>query len=142
MTGYVLQVELYAGKDLPIHNDMGQAHAVVMELLREANVLNKGYNLFTDNFYTKPVLANEPSAANTLLTGTVRHNSRSVPVLPGRLDIGGSVNYRSGDMLLVAWREKKSQKKPVLMLSTSKCELELAGSSWIRKHGWGGPQRP
>ena len=107
---------------------MGQAHAVVMKLLREANVLNKEYHLFTDNFYTKPVLANEPSAANTLLTGTVRHNSRGLPVRPGRLDIGGSVNYRSGDMLLVAWWEKKSQKKPVLVLSTS----EGAGMKEVR----------
>ena len=116
LTGYVLHVELYAGKDVPIHSDMGQAHAVVMKLLREAN----GYHLFTDNFYTKLVLANELSAANTLLTGTVRHNSRGLPVLPGRLDIGESMNYRSGYMLLVAWREKKSQEKPVLVLSTSK----------------------
>ena len=122
-------MQLYASKDFPIHSDMGQAHAVVMKLLRQANELNKGYHLFTDNFYTKPVLANELSAANTLLTGTVRHNSRGLPVLPGRLDIDGSVNYRSGDMLLVAWREMKFPKKPVLVLSTSKCELELAGSS-------------
>ena len=128
LTGYVLHVELYAGKDFPIQSDMGQAYAVVMKLLREANVLNKGYHLFTDTFYTKPVLANELSAANTLLTGTVRHNSRGLPVLPGRLDIGESVNYRSGDMLLVAWREKKSQKKPVLVLSTS----EGAGMREVR----------
>ena len=101
LTGYVLHVEMYAGKDLPIHSDMGQAHAVVMKLLREANVLNKSYHLFADNFYTKPVLVNGPSAADTLLTGTVRHNSRGLPVLPGLLDIGGNVNYRSGDMLLV-----------------------------------------
>ena len=118
LTGYVLHVELYAGKDFPIQSDMGQAHSVVMKLLREANVLNKSYHLFADNFYTKPVLVNEPSAANTLLTGTVRDNSRGLPVLPGRLDIGESVNYRSGDMLLIAWREKTSQKKPVLVLST------------------------
>ena len=107
-TGYVLHVELYAGKDFSIHSDIGQAHAVVMKLLREADVLNKGYHLFTDNYYTKPVLAREPSAASTLLTGTVRHNSRGLPALPGRLDIGESVSYRSGELLLVAWREKKS----------------------------------
>ena len=127
-TGYVLHVELYAGKDFSIHSDIGQAHAVVMKLLREADVLNKGYHLFTDNYYTKPVLAREPSAASTLLTGTVRHNSRGLPALPGRLDIGESVSYRSGELLLVAWREKKSQRKPVLMLSTS----EGAGMTEVR----------
>ena len=54
---------------------MGQAHGVVMDLMQKANVLNKGYHLFTDNFYTKPILA------QTLLTGTIRHNSRGLPAL-------------------------------------------------------------
>ena len=57
LSGYVIHVELYAGKDFTIQSDMGQAHGVVMDLMQKANVLNKGYNLFTDNFYMKPILA-------------------------------------------------------------------------------------
>ena len=68
MTGYVMHVELYAGKDFPIRSDMGQAHGVVMDLMRKANVLDKGYHLFTDNFYTKPALAETLLGARTLLT--------------------------------------------------------------------------
>ena len=50
LSGYVLHVELYAGKDFPVQCEMGQAHGVVMDLLQKANLLNKGYHLFTDNF--------------------------------------------------------------------------------------------
>ena len=49
MTGYVMHVELYAGKDFPIRSDMGKAHGVVMDLMRKAYVLDKGYQLFTDS---------------------------------------------------------------------------------------------
>ena len=56
LSGYVLHVELYAGKDFPLPCEMGQAHGVVMDLMQKANLLNKGYHLFTDNIYTKPVL--------------------------------------------------------------------------------------
>ena len=118
-SGYVLHVELYAGKDFPIHSDMGQAHGVVMDLMRKANLLNKGYHLFTDNFYTKPVLATTLMQAGTLLTGTVRANSRGLPTLPTKMDVGEVLNYRRQGMLLVAFREKRSQRKPVLMLSTA-----------------------
>ena len=113
----MLHVELYAGKDFPIHSDMGQAHGVVMDLMRKANLLNKGYHLFTDNFYTKPVLATTLMQAGTLLTGTVQANSRGLPTLPTKMDVGEVLNYRRQGMLLVAFREKRSQRKPVLMPS-------------------------
>ena len=119
VSGYVLHVELYAGKDFPIHGDHGQAHAVVMDLMSKCHLLNKGYHLFTDNFYTKPVLAQMLSDADTMLTGTIRANSKGLPPLPSKLEVGECVNYRQRDMLLVAFREKRSQRKPVLMLSTS-----------------------
>ena len=89
----MLHVELYARKDFPVQCEMGQAHGVVMDLLQKANLLNKGYHLFTDIFYTKPVLAQALCTAGTLLTGTVRVNSRGIPVIP-TLAVGGCVDYR------------------------------------------------
>ena len=128
LSGYVLHVELYAGKDFTIRSDMGQTHAVVVDLMSKADLLNKGYHLFTDNFYTKPVLAQELAKSKTLLTGTIRGNSRGLPPLPTKMAIGQVLNYRCQDMLLVAFREKKSQRKPVLMLST----CEGAGMKEVR----------
>ena len=128
VSGYVMHVELYAGKDFPIRSDHGQAHGVVMDLMRKSNLLHKGYHLFTDNFYTKPALARALGNASTLLTGTVRANSRGLPTLPRKLAVGDVLNFRQDDLLCMAFREKKSQRKPVLMLSTS----EAAGMVNVR----------
>ena len=47
ISGYVLHIELCAGKDFPLHS--GQAHAVVTTLMEKAALLDKGHHLFTDN---------------------------------------------------------------------------------------------
>ena len=127
-SGYVLHIELYAGKDFPIRSEHGQAHGVVMDLMRKCHLLNKGYHLFTDNFYTKPLLARILDTEGTLLTGTVRSNSKGIPAIPAKLNVGQMVQFRDGNSLFVAFREKKSQRKPVLMLSTS----EAAGMMQVR----------
>ena len=54
---------------------------------------NIGYHLFTDNFYTKPVLAQALCTAGTLRTGTVHGNSRGIPVIPS-LAVGECIDYR------------------------------------------------
>ena len=82
VAGYVLHVAFYADNDFPIHSDMRQGHGVVMDLMRQCNMLNKGYQLFTDNFYTKPALAEVLLKAGTLWTGTVRAHSKGLPPVP------------------------------------------------------------
>ena len=91
-SGYVIQIELYAGKDFP-----GQAHGVVTDLMRKSDLLNKGYHLFTDNCYTKPALAEVLCRDGTLLTGTVCANSRGLPVIPTRLQVRECLNFRRND---------------------------------------------
>ena len=120
-SGYVIHIELYAGKDFSIQSDMGQAHGVVMDLMRKTDLLNKGYQLFMDNYYTKPAVAEVLCTCRdgTLLTGTVRANSRGLPVIPTRLQVVECLNLCRNDTLVVAFREKRSQKKPVLLLSTN-----------------------
>lgn len=91
-----------------------------MNLMTACGVLNKGYHLFTDNFYTKPRLADVLFAQNTYLTGTIRSNSRGLgDVIQGaRPPVGGTLFARQGEKVCVAFREKRSQQKPVLCLST------------------------
>ena len=109
VSGYVLHVELYAGKYFPIRSDPGQAQAVAIDLMTKDNLLNKGYHHFTDNCYTKPVLAQTLLEAGTLLSGTIRGNTRGIPVVPTKMDMAEVKNYRRQKMLLVAFREKHSQ---------------------------------
>ena len=123
ISGYVFYIKLYAGKDFASNN-----RSVVMDLMRKCHLLNKGYHLFTDNFYTKPLLARILDTEGTLLTGTVRSNSKGLPAIPAKLNVGQMVQFRDGNSLVVAFREKKLQRKPVLMLSTS----EAAGMMQVR----------
>lgn len=119
--GYVVHLKLYVGNDFDIHSDQGQAYAVVKCLMEESNLLNKCYHLVTDNFYTKPVLAEFLLEKKTLLTGTIRGNSRGLPQVgrTERLAVRESQFWRKGEMLFVSFQEKKSQTKPVLLLSTA-----------------------
>ena len=66
--------------------------------------------------------------AQTLLTGTVRANSKGLPPIPTKMNIGESQNFRKNEMLSYAYWENKSQCKPVLLLSTS----EAAGMTQVR----------
>lgn len=53
-------------------------------------------------------------------TGTVRANSRGMPaeITKAKLKVGETTYRRKGDVLAVAFREKQTQKKPVILLST------------------------
>ena len=125
----MLHVKLYTGKDFALQSEHGQAHAVVMSLMENANLLNKGHHLFTDNFYTKPILAKNLDAKDTMLTGTVRGNSKGLPELQSKLNIGKAKSLGQGTLFAVAFRKKKSQMKPVLMLNNG----EPAGMRQVRK---------
>lgn len=119
--GYVIHVKLYAGKDLDISMEDGQAIGVVKYLLQESRLLQRGFHLFTDNFYTKPDLADFLVDNGTHLTGTVRKNSKNLPanISQLKLSVKEAKAYRKGKKLVMAFREKKSQRNPVLVLSTA-----------------------
>lgn len=118
--GYIFHIQLYAGKDFDVHHEEGQAFAVVKHLMETSQLLNKGYHLYTDNFYTRPLLAEYLLERKTLLTGTVRANSKGLPEeKSSKLQVGECKFWRKGEMLCLSFREKKSQTKPVLLLTTA-----------------------
>ena len=92
-TEYAMLVELYAGKGFAIRSDMGQAHGVVMDLVRKANVLDKGYHLFVYKA--------------SLSTDTFGNFKKGLPSPPTKMDVGTMLSYRH------------QQRKPVLMFSTA-----------------------
>lgn len=81
---------------------------------------NKGYHLFADNFYTSPTLAQHLHESEVMLTGSLRPNRKGVPVIirQAKPKVQECVYARKGPLLVLTWKEKKSQKKPCLMLST------------------------
>ncbi|XP_060782714.1 piggyBac transposable element-derived protein 4-like [Neoarius graeffei] len=120
-TGYVLHTELYSGRDFDVRSPDGQGSAVVMYLMQVCDLLRKGYHLITDNFYTKLKLVEDLLHLGTFMTGTVRNNSRGFPraLIEIRLYVGETRYMRKGDILALAFRDKKSQRKPVLLLSST-----------------------
>lgn len=120
-TGFPLHTLIYCGKKRSRpSSEFGHSYDVVDELMTEAGLFNKGYHLFVDNFYTSPTLAEYLYSKRTLLTGTLRSNRKGVPQMlkAAKPKEQECFYFRKGSMLALAWREKKSQKNPCLMLST------------------------
>ena len=60
-----------------IDRTFGLSGQVVVELAR--GLENKGYTIFTDNFYTSPTLAHYLTTVGTYLCGTIRTHRRGFP---------------------------------------------------------------
>ena len=52
--GYVWDWKLYTGKEDDSLTSLGLAHWVVLDLLDDDRLKNKGYHVYMDNFYTSP----------------------------------------------------------------------------------------
>ncbi|KAJ8894109.1 hypothetical protein PR048_006719 [Dryococelus australis] len=83
--------------------EYGQDYTVTMKLSKCANLLNKEYHVFVDNFFSRLPVAMRLYANGTFLTGMIRKNQKHIP----------------SELLLIAYCEEKSQNKPVILLSTS-----------------------
>lgn len=84
-----------------------------------SNYFMKGYHVVADNFFTSISLARSLFEKQTYLTGTIRSNRKYIPLfMKQKLQEGASKYARNNEILLLAYREKKSQKKNVLLLST------------------------
>lgn len=79
-TDYILDFIIYTGAEtnlLPCDKNIGISGTVVMTLMEP--YLKKGHNLYTDNWYTTPILCEHLFVKKTTLTGTVRKNRRGMP---------------------------------------------------------------
>jgi hypothetical protein len=115
-TGYTYRFEIYAGKrNTP--SDKGLSYDVVNNLM--APLLNQGYCLYTDNFYSSPTLFSYLFQNRTPAVGTVRENRKGFPKngLGGlsKHDIRGTTKWiRKDELLFVKWRDTRD----VSVLST------------------------
>ena len=74
-TGYVLTYDVYVGSSES--NEKGHTHKTVMKLM--SNYLNKNHKLFSDNFYTSPILYKDLLDNGTYACGSVRTNRKYFP---------------------------------------------------------------
>ncbi|XP_011135111.1 piggyBac transposable element-derived protein 4 isoform X2 [Harpegnathos saltator] len=121
-TSYLYSFVPFYGKitinDL-IRPDLSFTNRIVLQLydnLQKSIPGATGYHIFTDKFYTNPILATELLKQQCFLTGTISINRKGISkrIRKCKLAIGQSIAYRREKTLLLAWRHKRV----VTMLST------------------------
>ena len=105
----------YTGKEGD-RSEHGLAHKVVMDLVSDQRLEQKGYIVFTDNFYSSHALFRDLCSHGFGACGTTRKNRRGIPksISGARLKKGEVLSSVDDGVLSLAWRDKRD----VLMLST------------------------
>ncbi|XP_063609506.1 piggyBac transposable element-derived protein 4-like [Penaeus indicus] len=110
--GYTAAFNVYMGQD---RGEFPASMKAVDDLMTKAKLYDKGYQLYTDNWYSSPTLFHYLQSRKTSAIGTVRTNRRG---MPSDLQASrGQIDFRSSNtgMLCLQWIDKR----PVTMLSTA-----------------------
>ncbi|XP_068122086.1 piggyBac transposable element-derived protein 4-like [Hyperolius riggenbachi] len=116
-SGYIWNSVLYTGKGTRFSqtfSNYGMATSSVLTLMEP--LLDQGYCVTTDNFYTSPELCELLVQNKTDCYGTVRPNRRNLPssFASKKLRPGEIVAWQKGKMMALRWRDKKD----VCLMST------------------------
>jgi len=116
-SGYLVGFEVYQGAAAraEIRQEHGPTHALVLRLMEQCKLLDQGYHLTLDNFFSSPILFQELFQRHTTATGTVRKNRRGLPrtAVETPLRNKETVERRKGALLCVAYQDGK--RKPILL---------------------------
>uniref|UniRef100_A0A1Y1N5A9 PiggyBac transposable element-derived protein domain-containing protein n=1 Tax=Photinus pyralis TaxID=7054 RepID=A0A1Y1N5A9_PHOPY len=115
-TGIVLDFIVYIGKDTNAYVEelkgMGSSGSIVGTLLK--SYLDYGHSLYTDNYYSSPILSNYLFDRKTNSCGTVRLTRKHMPKLSKNIN-RGDVSWKSSEkMLVIRWKDRRD----VTMIST------------------------
>ena len=118
---YMVDFDIYTAGDYDPnpdgdHFEMNQGHSfqVVMGLLRRSNLLNQGYLLYLDNYYSSPQLFDHLAAEDTMCVGTVRLNRKEMPQALTMKINNEAIFRQRGNLLAMKWNDKRD----VAMLCT------------------------
>ncbi|XP_067122000.1 piggyBac transposable element-derived protein 4-like [Centruroides vittatus] len=116
-TGYLHNFLIYTGKGTCLNKKYGHflfTSQVVLSLLDP--LLDKGYCLTTDNYYTSPQLADYLITRKTDCCGTLRTTRKDVPKIlhKKKLKKGETVAMQRGKVLIQKWHDRRT----VTFLST------------------------
>ncbi|GBL73325.1 PiggyBac transposable element-derived protein 4 [Araneus ventricosus] len=116
-SGYIWNSLIYTGKDMPLWNESPKYKSttnIVMTLLED--LIDKGYCVTLDNFYTSPELAELLLSHRTDVYGTLRPNRIGVPeeIKKGTLKKGEIIGFQKGKICVMKYMDKK----PICILST------------------------
>lgn len=113
-SGMILDMIVYSGSDIDVPTDdpIGFAGSVVKTMMHR--YLDKGHILYTDNWYTGPLLSEYLHIHNTGSCGTLRKDKKFTPKCGGRERRGTCQRLKSDPSLFVRWTDKRE----VRMLTT------------------------
>ena len=112
VTGYTYDFDVYLGRNAKV-SGFGLAYDVVMNLVK--SLLNQGYHLFHDSFYTGVQLIRHLLTKGIRACGTVMTGRRGFPAeLKNVKDFNKRANrgdvrwIREGEMLALQWKDNKT----------------------------------
>ena len=115
-SGYTYRFKIYTGKEIvvPAQQELSLSEKVVADLMQP--LLQKGYHLYTDNWYTSLPLYRYLYQHGTSACGTIRCNRKGFPeqVKNAKLKKGEIIAARSDELMALKFKDKKD----VYMLST------------------------
>ncbi|XP_069183601.1 piggyBac transposable element-derived protein 4-like [Procambarus clarkii] len=105
-TGIVLDMILYSRRDvdIPAQDEHGFSGSVVKTLMEP--LLNRRHILFTDNYYTSPLLTRYLLAHNTGVCGTVKVLRKEMPVFGIGMCVGECQLHKCDNILSVRWKDR------------------------------------
>ena len=111
-----MELEVVHRQGRRLTSSLGLAHRVVLDLLDDDRLKNKGYHVYMDNFYTSPALFRDLRDRGFEACGTIRSNRVGIPedIRSVKLKKGESHFSQDDSMLFMKWKDKRD----VLMLST------------------------
>ncbi|XP_008184865.1 piggyBac transposable element-derived protein 4-like [Acyrthosiphon pisum] len=107
-TDFILNFIVYTGATVykdPLEDILGKSGVIVKDLMKP--YLNKGYSLFTDNFYTSPQLSMYLHKRKTNTCGTVRKNRKLMPSIEGKLKLGEREARCTDKLLAIHWKDRR-----------------------------------
>ena len=110
-SGYLHSLAIYYGRETQLIARPDLNHTTRAVLTVTQPLFHQGYNLYTDRFYTSPLLAAELERVGTTLTGRVMCNRKDMPnaVRQKRRRIRGETHtYHKGNMLCIEWTDKRT----------------------------------
>lgn len=115
-TGYISDMTIYTGSTTfyePEYENFKKTEGVVLTLMHP--ILNQGYRLFVDNYYTSVELFQYLDSKQTQACGTVRKDRKGLPkALKSAVPKGKVLMRQKGTLLAMKWKDKRD----LHMLST------------------------
>ena len=120
-TGYILGFDIYTAHDetsvskfsKPLDPETTKTMQIVMGLLKKFKLLDKGHNLYMDNYYSSPELFEELYYRQTYACGTTHSIRKGMPSMISKMDVKPlqSLFVQNGPLLCLKWKGAKTKTK-------------------------------